>query len=338
MERKTEITLKDVSKAAKVSIATVSRVLNGSQTAIPVSEKTKKLVFKTATELGYRPNASARAIRSGQFRSIATLISSEKDRGSVFFHGLLEGIYDELNKNNLNMTISRMSDKELTNHAGFPKILRENMIDGLIVNYSVNYPSELESILERFGIPSIWLNVKKDYDCVYPDEFTAGYDAARSLAAKGHDRISYLNFSPAGHYSSEDRENGCLAAMNDFGMEKRSLWQRRLLNTKERLELAKKCLSERNASTGFIADSETAALTLLFVAGQLNIDASKDISILAFGEAHRNELPIDTLSIKWSELGKRAVKMLLRKMGKPEKRMPSCPIKLELNKSKYYES
>src|SRR5213083_1089401 len=60
------VTLRDVAEKAGVSITTVSRILNGRETGVPVRETTRERIVAAATELGYRPNLLARALRGSR--------------------------------------------------------------------------------------------------------------------------------------------------------------------------------------------------------------------------------------------------------------------------------
>jgi LacI family transcriptional regulator len=67
-------TIYDIAKKAGVSSATVSRVLNGVKH--PVSEKTKRIIMETASELDYRPNTIAKSLTKGRTNTIAILLPS----------------------------------------------------------------------------------------------------------------------------------------------------------------------------------------------------------------------------------------------------------------------
>jgi DNA-binding LacI/PurR family transcriptional regulator len=83
------ITLRDVARVAGVSATTVSRILNGRETGVPVREETRQRILDAATELGYRPNLLARGLR-GSSSSLVGVIA--RDISDPFHIQVLRGI------------------------------------------------------------------------------------------------------------------------------------------------------------------------------------------------------------------------------------------------------
>jgi DNA-binding LacI/PurR family transcriptional regulator len=83
------VTLRDVAQASGVSITTVSRILNGRESGVPIREDTRERVIRTAAELGYRPNLLARGLR-GQASTLLGVIA--RDIADPFHIQILQGI------------------------------------------------------------------------------------------------------------------------------------------------------------------------------------------------------------------------------------------------------
>src|SRR4029078_8240121 len=83
------ITLRDVAERAGVSITTVSRILNGRETGVPVREATRERIVAAAKELGYKPNLLARA-RRGRSSSLLGVIV--RDISDPFHAQVLRGV------------------------------------------------------------------------------------------------------------------------------------------------------------------------------------------------------------------------------------------------------
>ena len=96
-------TIKDVARVSGVSAQTVWRVLNGKNKNN--NEDTERRVVTAATELGYRANSSAKAMRSGRFGNVA-LLMSEYFPLSMLPVLLREGIQDILKENDLNLILA----------------------------------------------------------------------------------------------------------------------------------------------------------------------------------------------------------------------------------------
>ena len=103
------MTIKQIAKAAGLSVPTISQVLNNTGR---ISDKTRKHVWKVCDELGYKPNASARAIRTGRFGAVTILLSRE-EHSSFLPRQLLDGINDEIVQRNLSLNIAQLPNAKL---------------------------------------------------------------------------------------------------------------------------------------------------------------------------------------------------------------------------------
>jgi LacI family transcriptional regulator len=210
-------TAKDVALLAGVKQPTVSLALNGAKSGTRISEATRQRIVQAAAELGYRPNSSARAMKSGRFGSVAVLTSVNSARGHIQT-AMLNGIHGELAANGQHLMLMKAPDESLTDEYVMPRLLQEWTVDGLLVglNQEVNEeaaaPPRMVEIIERYHIPSIWLNVVREWDCVRPDDDQGGYDATRHLLALGHRRIAYVGpprrERHTNHYSQQHRKEG----------------------------------------------------------------------------------------------------------------------------------
>ncbi len=218
----TRITAAEVALRCGVSQPTVSRILANGHTASRYSTTTRQRVIETADELGYRPNLAARSTRTGKFGVVSLLLSTENGR-SFLPAGLLRGIQDVLLEHNLRLHVSMLPDAKLIETWGVPDSLMQSHSDGLLINYTHQIPQQLIDLIRDRSLPSVWINTRQKADCVYPDDFTAGYDMAKRLMIRGHRRILYIDFShplplQTEHYSAIDRRAGYEKAMLDAGL------------------------------------------------------------------------------------------------------------------------
>ncbi len=130
-------------------------------------------IRKTANELGYIPNISARAVKNGSFGCVALLLSSLGERSYLPNH-LLDSIHAELEKHGKHLLLTKLPDANAEAISQTPKILRTLMADGLIVDYTHHVSSEIVSQIENHILPSVWINTKREKDTVYPDNFCLG--------------------------------------------------------------------------------------------------------------------------------------------------------------------
>lgn len=119
------ITIYDVAREANVSMATVSRVVNGNPNVKPT---TRKKVLNTIEELGYRPNAVARGLASKKTTTVGAIIP---DISSTFFSELARGIEDIASMYNYNIILSS-SDQNKDKELHLINTMLEKQVDGIV--------------------------------------------------------------------------------------------------------------------------------------------------------------------------------------------------------------
>ena len=215
------VTTTQIAKVAKVSVPVVSKVLNGgSRNNSRVSEAKRLHVLQVAEQLGYRPNTAAHSVRRGRFNAIGLLMSEHPSQSTVFGE-MLRGIHEGLDAAGYHLTVNFIEDRRLASEDGLPKVLGQAMVDGMILNYTHGAPPAMVEMLRRHKLPTVWLNAKRERNCVYVDDFAAARDATRRLLGLGHQRIMYADFTgrlesaDEVHYSRIDRRAGYEAAMRE---------------------------------------------------------------------------------------------------------------------------
>jgi LacI family transcriptional regulator len=319
-------TLQEIADIAGVSLNTASRVLSGRikgvrRDAVERSE----LILKIAQDLNYRPNTSAKAIRCGRFGGIALLLSTTQSRSHIPA-GLLEGIESVLLPHDLHLTFTRLPDDSLTHQGVVPKILRQSMTDGMLVNYTHHIPSKMVKLIENERIPSVWLNTKRDRDCVRPDDLRAARQATERLLALGHRRIAYVDLSSddhatkACHYSVADRLAGYSAAMEAAGLTPQIVTQDRDVLPAERIGLAAEFLQRPDRPTAVVAYAPWTALPVLLAAATVcRLEVPRDLSIMTFSDVtdDRAGIALSSMLLPTAEIGTVATEMLLQKIESP---------------------
>ena len=330
-----QVTIKQIAEETGLSNQTVSFVL-GSRAHL-FRPETCRRVRDAAVRLGYRPNASARAMRAGRFNSIALLLSTEGSRSSLLA-GFLEGVEQALHETGQHLVVTAMPDRKLTDQTFVPQILRESMSDGLLVNYFREIPSAMADLIAGNRVPAIWTNTKREADCVCPDDFDAGLRATEHLLALGHRRIAYVDCGDLfdrkhDHYSVFDRCKGYVQAMRAAGLApQRFTPGHNRLRGREIVEAVAPWLasSERPTATVTYGDREVFGLREALAAMPSKV--SRKLALATFVDAPLLEgmLPVTTLMIPTREMGTAAVKMLQTKIANPEERLAPRALKFEI--------
>jgi DNA-binding LacI/PurR family transcriptional regulator len=212
MAAKTRLpTISDVAQSAGVSIATVSRVINGTT---PVVEETAKRVRTAIDELQFVPRTAARVLASRKTNTIGLILS---EIGGAFFPLLLKGIESETRASGYELLIHSTQGA----HAQQRKPLGEHNTDGLLVFTSSLETGELRR-LHGINFPLVLMHQTPPADLNIPVITIENKDGAEMLIdhlieKHGRRRIVYMQ-GPEEHEDSHWRERGYREALESHGI------------------------------------------------------------------------------------------------------------------------
>ncbi|MZI93697.1 substrate-binding domain-containing protein [Vibrio sp. CAIM 722] len=180
-------TIKDVAKAAGVSVATVSRVINKSPKA---STSSIDAVTKAMNELGYRPNAAARALVSQSTQTIGVLVSDVSD---PFFGTLVKAVDTVAHDNGKHVLIGNGYHSEEGERQAI-ELLINNRCDALVIHSKALSDQELiEFANEAKGMVLINRHIPEIAQrCISLDNFKGAYLATEFLIRNGHKNIACI--------------------------------------------------------------------------------------------------------------------------------------------------
>ena len=186
------MTIYDISEKAGVSIATVSRVLNGSNN---VSEKTKKKVLDVINQYEYTPNAFARGLGLNTMKTIGIMCADSSD---PYLAKAIYYIEQKLRANGYD-SILCCTGYDLDTKASSMNLLITKKVDGIILvgsNFIYEKEDDNKYILDAAGqVPVMLLNAAMDAPNVYSivsDDFTSMYDATMEMIRSGVEDILQL--------------------------------------------------------------------------------------------------------------------------------------------------
>lgn len=181
------ITIYDVAREANVSMATVSRVVNGNPNVKPA---TRKKVADVINRLGYRPNAVARGLASKKTTTVGVIIP---DISSIFFAELARGIEDIASMYKYNIILSS-SDENIDKEFHLLNTMLGKQVDG-IVFMSGNITDEHVKEFKNSPVPIVLAGSVEEsgqVPSVNIDYEAAAFDAVMSFAKNGHKQIGYV--------------------------------------------------------------------------------------------------------------------------------------------------
>jgi LacI family transcriptional regulator len=203
-----------------VSIATASRVLNGS--SHPVAEATRERVLAAAGRLGYSPSALARALVTQRSRIIGVMVGDIVD---AYFAEITRGVEDVAARSGY-MTIVGNADRRTEVEIAQLGVLCDYQAEGIVFAGSgfIDDPRgpELNAAVERArerGIRVLAL-ATRDFDCprIVADNRAAAFDVTDYVLSLGHRRVAFIG-GPPGLYASRDRLAGFSDAVAEAGAE-----------------------------------------------------------------------------------------------------------------------
>jgi len=181
------ITIYDVAREANVSMATVSRVVNGNPNVKPV---TRKKVMDVIDRLGYRPNAVARGLASKKTTTVGLIIP---DISNIFFAELVRGIEDIATMYKYNIILSN-SDENTEKELHLLNTMLGKQVDGLIFMGS-NITEDHTAEFKKSPVPIVLAGSIEDsgeMHSVNIDYEQAAYDSINFFISNGHTKIALI--------------------------------------------------------------------------------------------------------------------------------------------------
>ncbi|TLW91651.1 LacI family transcriptional regulator [Saccharomonospora piscinae] len=203
-------TIYDVARHAEVSVATVSRVLNGSSVDPAMAER----VTQAVTALRYRPNLVARNLRTRRTRLWAVIIS---DVRNPFFTDMVRGIEDVASAEGYSVVLCN-SDEDAAKEADYVDVALAERMAGVILSPSSGRTTHINSLVGA-GCPVVLVDRELGgvrADAVLTDNEQGAALATRHLVEQGFERIACVT-GPQEYSTAAQRLRGYRAALAEAG-------------------------------------------------------------------------------------------------------------------------
>jgi LacI family transcriptional regulator len=204
--------MKDVAVAARVSLKTVSRVVNSEPGVTP---STEQRVRDAIAALGFRRNDSARLLRTGQTATVGLVL---EDIGDPFYAALTRGV-ESVARARGSLLLSGSSDADPDTERMLALTLCARRVDGLIIVPTDSDHGFLVPEMKA-GVPVVFADRpagRIDADTVLSDNVGGASKGTAHLIAGGHRRIGYLGDNP-GIFTARERYQGYRSAMSAAGL------------------------------------------------------------------------------------------------------------------------
>jgi len=310
-------TMHEVAQEAGVSIATVSRVINGNR---PVGKDLEKRVLRAMKKLHYHPSSLARSLKMQESMLVGILIPILEHPA---YSRMASSVEKSLFNNGYRGIVCNSEEDENRENAYIEMLLRQRA-DGIIVNTSARNPEYLHE-LNQNNIPIVLFDRSVDgVSChqVFCDNSQGGYSAIQHLAELGHQRVGVIA-APTYPEVIQRRLKGVKHAIADYQLDNNPL----LIRTGDNqlfdmgYESARELLSMDHRPTAIFALTDVTAVGVLHAAREMGIRVPTELSVMGYDDvpiANYMLPPLTTIAQPFVQMGQTAVELLLKSIENPD--------------------
>ncbi|MFK4008753.1 catabolite control protein A [Bacillus safensis] len=311
------VTIYDVAREANVSMATVSRVVNGNPNVKPT---TRKKVLEAIDRLGYRPNAVARGLASKKTTTVGVIIP---DISSIFYSELARGIEDIATMYKYNIILSN-SDQNTDKELHLLNTMLGKQVDGIVFmggNITDVHVEEFKrspvpivlaaSVEEQAQTPSVNINYEQ-----------AIYDSVQLLVEKGHKRIAFVSGPMTEPINSVRKLAGYKRALEEAGIAfDDALVAEGDYSYDSGIEALAHLLEQSDKPTAVIAATDEMALGVIHGAQDRGVSIPEDLEVIGFDNTRLSLMvrpQLTTVVQPTYDIGAVAMRLLTKLMNKEQ--------------------
>jgi len=314
MEKQT-ITIYDVAREANVSMATVSRVVNGNPNVKPA---TRKKVLEVIDDLDYRPNAVARGLANKKTTTIGVIIP---DVSNMFFSSLARGIDDVATMYKYNIILAN-SDGDSAKEVQVLNNLLAKQVDGIIF-MGHRITDEVRAEFSRSKTPVVLagsIDPDEQVGSVNIDYKEAAKEAVSLLAKNNHERIAFISGALIDAINGQNRLTGYKEALKENNLEyNEGLIFESPYNFKDGLALVDRVLNS-GATAAYVTDDEL-AIGILDGLYDQGISVPDDFEIITSNNSLLTDVArprLSSIAQPLYDIGAVAMRLLTKLMNREE--------------------
>lgn len=312
------VKLADIAEKMHVSTVTVSKALSGQK---GVSEEMREKIRQLADELGYRQPSAYRREETRQSYNIGVLIAEHYlDKYDSFYWQMYQLLATKAVAKE-SFTIFEVVTGEAEKKGDLPRIVQEQKVEGIVVIGRLQ-ESYLRALGKNSSIPVVYLDFcdrDQNTDAIISDSFYGAYSLTNYLFDMGHHEIAYVGTVLATG-SITDRYLGYMKAMMEHGVKIKEEWVIKdrdvdtvMLDPKKYFAIPDKLPS------AFFCNSDLTASMLIRKLEERGLRIPQDVSVVGYDNfllPGLSDVEITTYEVDMKEMVRRALNILLKKMGK----------------------
>jgi LacI family transcriptional regulator len=311
----TRLTIRQIADLAGVSIATVSRVLNGRDDVAP---ETREAVTRVIRENGYTANRSARGLSAGRTGLVGVLVPLIYP---AYFSSILAGAAEALSELDLRVVLSP-TGHEHEREVSLLERLMHGVTDGALIVMPEESSPELELLVAggyRFVVVDPIMPLAERIPSVSAAHTSGADQAMRHLLELGHRRIAQIT-GPRGWLATEDRRRGYQAALASAGiLPDPALEVEAIPEIPPGRAAAEQLLDVAEAPTAIFAFNDNIAIGAIQAARARGLRVPEDLSIVGFDDVEGATIvtpALTTVRQPLAEMGRTAVSLLSRLLAR----------------------
>ena len=324
------VTIKDVSKDAKVSIKTVSRVINNEAN---VAEETKKRVLLSVDKLGFRPNKSAQSLRSKRSFIIALLYDNPN---KSYLADIQSGIFKACKLTGYNLVVQECDYKSPELNDTILEFVEDLKIDGLILTPPLSDMDDFLQDLDKHQIDyAVIAPSTKKTESLYvsSNDYEAAYKLTLEIIKYGHKDIGFIKGHPK-HSASNLRFNGFIDAIKIHGFDVNDAWIKQgNFSFKSGFDAGVEIFHSDRIPTAIFASNDSMAAGIMKSAHMKGLKIPDDVSLAGFDDSPiADEIwpALTTVKQPVEKMAHHAAKILMAKFNGLEEANQSKEFKSEL--------
>ncbi|TAM58751.1 LacI family transcriptional regulator [bacterium] len=314
-------TIDDVAAAAGVSIATVSRVLNGIEHK--ASSETRHHVLAAAARLGYRPVHAGRALRTMRSALVALFVP---DTSNLFYATIADAIASHLKDSGSSMILCNTRDEAAIQDRLLEE-MESHLVNGIVLLGALDSPGLRQAI--NNGLPIIFLNRKPPAGIAAPyigvDNRLAGRQVAEHFLERTWSPVGAIH-GPLASSASRGRYEGFRARLTRAGIRlEPRLVRGAELTIQSGYQAATAMLAQRPYPRAVFCGNDLIAYGLHERCGELGISVPEQMAIFGFDDNPLNAwlAPwLDTIRVPYDQYGATVAGALARLAETPRRRVP----------------
>lgn len=303
--------MKDVAEYAGISIATVSKYING----ITIKDENKKRIDEAIQALDFRVNEIARGLKTKKTATVGVLIPSLEHIFSTSIVSTVESILLQYGYSTI--ICDYQQDSTLENQKF--DFLINKAVDGMILVPQGIEERKITQALDK-DIPVILIDrsIKSiDCDVVLADNLNAAYNAVELLITKGHRRIGII-CGPQNIYTAQERLKGYIRIHEDYELEiDRELIKYGDYEIQSGITLMNEFLDQPNSPTAVFVTNYEMTLGAVMALNSRNIAIPNELSLIGFDNIQLANVVKPRLAIvvqPMQQIGETAANLLIRRM------------------------